>query len=108
MYVCTAAERQYALEVWRLLDRTGVIIPEDDRSKRVVNVPGGGVRAKKTLYNSLGLLPAHSMDNPLQPPTPLAADDDAGGMLHSMSLASAASMGRACCCPVACCAMQCA
>lgn len=41
VYVCTAAERQYALEVWRLLDTRNNIIPYDQRAKRVVNVAGG-------------------------------------------------------------------
>jgi hypothetical protein len=41
VYVCTAAERQYALEVWRLLDTAQRIIPVNTRSKRIINVPGG-------------------------------------------------------------------
>ena len=53
MYVCTAAERQYALEVWRLLDTGGAIIPKDQRQQRIVNVSGG---RKKTLLHSLGVL----------------------------------------------------
>ena len=31
VYVCTAADRQYALEVWRLLDPGGKLIPDDAR-----------------------------------------------------------------------------
>lgn len=53
MYVCTAAERQYALEVWRLLDVRANIIPLDQRQQRIVNVSGG---RKKTLLHSLGVL----------------------------------------------------
>lgn len=41
MYVCTAAERGYALEAWRLLDHNNDIIPDDVRAARVVCVPGG-------------------------------------------------------------------
>lgn len=53
IYVCTAAERQYALEVWRLLDTQGTLIPIDQRKKRLVNVPAG---AKKTMLHSLGVV----------------------------------------------------
>ena len=55
VYVCTAAERQYALEVWRLLDSTGSIILPEQRKARIVNVSGG---KKKTLLHSLGLIGA--------------------------------------------------
>lgn len=41
MYVCTAAERGYALEAWRLLDHNSDIIPDAVRAPRVVCVPGG-------------------------------------------------------------------
>lgn len=41
VYVCTAAERQYAMEVWRLLDTSGSIIPVEQRSTRLVNVSNG-------------------------------------------------------------------
>ena len=41
MYVCTAAERGYALEAWRLLDIKSDIIPDDVRAARIVCVPGG-------------------------------------------------------------------
>ena len=41
MYVCTAAERGYALEAWRLLDNRNDIIPDEVRSARIVCVPGG-------------------------------------------------------------------
>lgn len=34
IYVCTAAEKEYALEVWRLLDVTEELIPPDEISKR--------------------------------------------------------------------------
>jgi len=54
VYVCTAAERQYALEVWRLLDPNASLIPMPLRRQRLVNVAGGRL---KTLPNALGLLP---------------------------------------------------
>ena len=38
VYVCTAAERGYALEAWRLLDSEGDIIPEHFRHVRVICV----------------------------------------------------------------------
>lgn len=38
MYVCTTAERQYALEVWRLLDSTAQLIPADQRGEKIINV----------------------------------------------------------------------
>jgi len=41
VYVCTAAERGYALEAWRLLDHDSDIIPDAVRAARVVCVPGG-------------------------------------------------------------------
>ncbi len=52
VYVCTAAERQYALEVWRLLDTRGNIIPVEQRARRIINVSGG---RKKQLLKSLGV-----------------------------------------------------
>lgn len=51
--MCTAAERQYALEVWRLLDHTGVLIPQALRKTRIVNVVGA---TKKTVLHTLGVL----------------------------------------------------
>ena len=50
--MCTAAERQYALEVWRLLDITSSIIPHEQRKQRIVNVTNN---RKKGLLKSLGL-----------------------------------------------------
>ncbi|KAJ9508233.1 hypothetical protein QJQ45_030453, partial [Haematococcus lacustris] len=38
VYVCTTAERQYALEVWRLVDPGNRIIPKDERRARITNV----------------------------------------------------------------------
>ncbi len=36
VYVCTAAERPYALEAWRLLDPGATMIPAQELSSRVV------------------------------------------------------------------------
>ena len=36
VYVCTAAERPWALEAWRLLDPHGDLIPHDQRPQRLV------------------------------------------------------------------------
>ncbi len=38
MFVCTAAERPYALEVWRMLDPEGVLIEPKYLQRRIVNV----------------------------------------------------------------------
>ncbi|KAK9817895.1 hypothetical protein WJX72_003895 [[Myrmecia] bisecta] len=52
LYVCTAAEREYALEAWRILDPAAQLIPHEQRAQRVVCVPS---RRKKTLSEVLGL-----------------------------------------------------
>lgn len=41
VFVCTAAERGYALEAWRLLDLRTDIIPQAARGTRIVCVPSG-------------------------------------------------------------------
>ena len=38
IYVCTAAERRYAMEAWRLLDPAGCLIPLEKREERIINV----------------------------------------------------------------------
>lgn len=38
VYICTAAERNYAMEVWRLLDPGYQMIPFTELGRRVVNV----------------------------------------------------------------------
>lgn len=35
IHVCTAANRDYALEAWRLLDPGGILIPSDMRKDRI-------------------------------------------------------------------------
>lgn len=54
LYVCTTAEREYALEAWRLLDPDGYLIPPERRRQRIVCVPSTG---RKTLRNVLALGP---------------------------------------------------
>lgn len=60
IYVCTAAEREYALEAWRLLDPHARLIPWKQRAERIVCVPAG---RKKALTGVLGL-----GGPPLRPP----------------------------------------
>ena len=50
VYVCTAAERGYALEAWRLLDSNNDIIPDNIRSVRVVCVPGGQKKELRRVF----------------------------------------------------------
>lgn len=52
VYVCTAAERAYALEAWRLLDSQNNIIAQEHRLLRIVCVPSG---RKKELRRVLGM-----------------------------------------------------
>jgi hypothetical protein len=39
VFICTTAEREYALEVWRLLDPDGLILRPEELPLRLVNVP---------------------------------------------------------------------
>ncbi|CAN8325518.1 unnamed protein product [Cochlearia groenlandica] len=48
VYVCTMAERDYALEMWRLLDPEGNLINANDLLSRIVCVKPG---FKKSLFN---------------------------------------------------------
>ncbi|KAG2261061.1 hypothetical protein Bca4012_014160 [Brassica carinata] len=48
VYVCTMAERDYALEMWRLLDPEGNLINANDLRSRIVCVKAG---FKKSLFN---------------------------------------------------------
>ncbi|KAL3137125.1 hypothetical protein ABBQ32_006698 [Trebouxia sp. C0010 RCD-2024] len=52
VYVCTAAERGYALEAWRLLDSNNDIIPDNIRSVRVVCVPGGRKKELRHVFRT--------------------------------------------------------
>lgn len=53
VYVCTMAERDYALEMWRLLDPEGNLINSNDLLARIVCVKPG------TLFINLYLLIIH-------------------------------------------------
>ncbi|CAL8462324.1 g1857 [Coccomyxa elongata] len=55
VYVCTAAERQYALEAWRHLDPNALLIPMAQRQQRFVCVPSGRL---KDIADVIGL-PGH-------------------------------------------------
>ena len=61
VYVCTAAEREYALEAWRVLDPHARLIPAELRPLRIMCVPAG---RKKALAGVLGL-----GGPPLRPPS---------------------------------------
>lgn len=76
IFVCTAAERRYAFEVWRLLDPAGTLIPPPLRARRIVNVAAGRL---KTLPNTLGLAP-HGEE---APPPPTSAASGAGSASDS-------------------------
>ncbi|KAL3148469.1 hypothetical protein ABBQ38_013914 [Trebouxia sp. C0009 RCD-2024] len=52
VWVCTAAERGYALEAWRLLDSNNDIIPDPIRSVRVVCVPGGRKKELRHVFRT--------------------------------------------------------
>ncbi len=53
--MCTAAERQYALEAWRHLDPNALLIPMAQRQQRFVCVPSGRL---KDIADVIGL-PGH-------------------------------------------------
>ena len=55
VYVCTAAERGYALEAWRHLDPNALLIPMAQRQQRFVCVPSGRL---KDIADVIGL-PGH-------------------------------------------------
>ena len=44
VYVCTMAERDYALEIWRLLDPEGSLISLREISQRLICVRPGKMR----------------------------------------------------------------
>lgn len=75
MYVCTTADRSYALEAWRHLDPSALLIPYADRRKRFHNVhqdkdskdKDGNVKPVKDLAHVMGLL-GHPWSAPCTPP----------------------------------------
>ena len=44
VYVCTAAQRDYALEAWRNLDPRAALIRQDQYLTRIINVPHPGTK----------------------------------------------------------------
>lgn len=48
VYVCTTAEKEYAMEMWRLLDREFSLIDEREVRRRVVSLHGLGPGARKS------------------------------------------------------------
>ncbi|KAL9818347.1 RNA polymerase II domain phosphatase-like 1 [Arabidopsis thaliana] len=65
VYVCTMAERDYALEMWRLLDPEGNLINTNDLLARIVCVKSG---FKKSLFNVF-------LDGTCHPKMALVIDD---------------------------------
>ncbi|KAG7546671.1 FCP1 homology domain [Arabidopsis suecica] len=65
VYVCTMAERDYALEMWRLLDPEGNLINTNDLLARIVCVKSG---LKKSLFNVF-------LDGTCHPKMALVIDD---------------------------------
>ncbi|KFK28749.1 hypothetical protein AALP_AA7G041800 [Arabis alpina] len=65
VYVCTMAERDYALEMWRLLDPEGNLINANDLLARIVCVKPG---LKKSLFNVF-------LDGTCHPKMALVIDD---------------------------------
>uniref|UniRef100_A0A1J3G7Q8 protein-serine/threonine phosphatase n=1 Tax=Noccaea caerulescens TaxID=107243 RepID=A0A1J3G7Q8_NOCCA len=65
VYVCTMAERDYALEMWRLLDPEGNLINTNDLLARIVCVKPG---LKKSLFNVF-------LDRTCHPKMALVIDD---------------------------------
>jgi hypothetical protein len=77
VYVCTAAERQYALEVWRLLDPNAILIPAAQRRRRLSD-------RKRVKYLADVLEIGR---HPLVPLLPSAAADGAHSQLLRLSCA---------------------
>ncbi|MEW5314413.1 MAG: hypothetical protein WDW38_005914 [Sanguina aurantia] len=46
VYVCTAAQRYWALEAWRILDPRSLIFPADQRHLRIMNVEQHGLASQ--------------------------------------------------------------
>ncbi|MEW5297102.1 MAG: hypothetical protein WDW36_000332 [Sanguina aurantia] len=46
VYVCTAAQRYWALEAWRILDPRSLLFPADQRHLRIINVEQHGLASQ--------------------------------------------------------------
>ncbi|XP_062207499.1 RNA polymerase II C-terminal domain phosphatase-like 2 isoform X2 [Phragmites australis] len=61
VYVCTMAERDYALEMWRLLDPEGNLISSQQISERVVCVKSGFKKSLLNVFRDRGCHPKMAM-----------------------------------------------
>ncbi len=99
VYVCTAADREYALEVWRLLDPEAELIPFD---LRMTHFKAGMQRKDINTVLSLRADPAHL--NALRTAMPLAVVlDDRLDVSITSAFQPASSPGlcmTACCQPI--------
>ena len=55
VYVCTMAGRDYALEIWRLLDPDGRLISLNEISQRLICVRPGKIRHDYLLFSVISL-----------------------------------------------------
>lgn len=61
VYVCTMAERDYALEMWRLLDPEGNLISSQQLSERVNCVKSGSKKSLQNVFRDKGCHPKMAM-----------------------------------------------
>ncbi|XP_062226548.1 RNA polymerase II C-terminal domain phosphatase-like 2 isoform X2 [Phragmites australis] len=61
VYVCTMAERDYALEMWRLLDPECNLISSQQISERVVCVKSGSKKSLQNVFRDRGCHPKMAM-----------------------------------------------
>nr|CAB3478896.1 unnamed protein product [Digitaria exilis] len=61
VYVCTMAERDYALEMWRLLDPEGNLISPQQLSERVTCVKSGSKKSLQNVFRDRGCHPKMAM-----------------------------------------------
>uniref|UniRef100_A0A0D9V7Z2 protein-serine/threonine phosphatase n=1 Tax=Leersia perrieri TaxID=77586 RepID=A0A0D9V7Z2_9ORYZ len=61
VYVCTMAERDYALEMWRLLDPEGNLISLHNLAERVVCVKSGSKKSLQNVFKDKGCHPKMAM-----------------------------------------------
>ena len=62
IYVCTAAERFYAMEAWRILDPNNELIPLELQPRRIVCVPAGKTLVHTFLQTISGCLFQENVD----------------------------------------------
>ncbi|CAD6229049.1 unnamed protein product [Miscanthus lutarioriparius] len=61
VYVCTMAERDYALEMWRLLDPEGNLISPQQLSERINCVKSGSRKSLQNVFRDRGCHPKMAM-----------------------------------------------